>query len=218
MDPPRPPPPPGLEPRGPAQAQMPQPNMTQPNMHQMPQPHQQQRHMHPQGAGRGRGPGNVQGPRMQGYPRGMPLGPGNGRGPRGPPRPPPPSFFPGAASMFEQLDKRLLVVLRDGRHLVGVLRTYDQYSNLVLEDTHERHTVGDLYGDIPLGLYLIRGDNVVLMGEIDAEKEGTSRLKEVSSCERSSEPALVWIRATPMRLLSLILLLSLAACAAFLSA
>ncbi len=39
----------------------------------------------------------------------------------GPP-PPTPSFFPGAASLFEQLDKRLLMVLRDGRHLVGTLR------------------------------------------------------------------------------------------------
>ncbi len=38
-------------------------------------------------------------------------------------RPPPtPSFFPGAASLFEQLDKRLLIVMRDGRHLVGTLR------------------------------------------------------------------------------------------------
>jgi len=31
-----------------------------------------------------------------------------------------PSFLPGASSLIEQLDKRLLVVLRDGRHLIGV--------------------------------------------------------------------------------------------------
>lgn len=36
----------------------------------------------------------------------------------------------------------LKVVLRDGRHLVGVMRSYDQFSNIVLEDTHERHFVG----------------------------------------------------------------------------
>lgn len=36
----------------------------------------------------------------------------------------------------------LQVVLRDGRHLVGVMRSYDQFSNIVLEDTHERHFVG----------------------------------------------------------------------------
>ena len=33
------------------------------------------------------------------------------------------------------------VVLRDGRNLVGVLRSFDQYSNMVLEDTYERHVV-----------------------------------------------------------------------------
>ena len=33
-------------------------------------------------------------------------------------------------------------MLRDGRHLVGVMRSYDQFSNIVLEDTHERHFVG----------------------------------------------------------------------------
>lgn len=39
--------------------------------------------------------------------------------------------LPGAASLVEQLDKRLLVVLRDGRHLVGVMRSFDQFSNMV---------------------------------------------------------------------------------------
>lgn len=31
-----------------------------------------------------------------------------------------PSYLPGSASLVEQLDQRLLVVLRDGRHLIGV--------------------------------------------------------------------------------------------------
>lgn len=31
-----------------------------------------------------------------------------------------PSYLPGAASLVEELDQRLLIVLRDGRHLVGV--------------------------------------------------------------------------------------------------
>jgi U6 snRNA-associated Sm-like protein LSm1 len=88
-----------------------------------------------------------------------------------PPAPQPPSFFPGAASLFEQLDRLVLVVLRDGRHLVGIMRSYDQFSNIVLEDTHERHFVGNLYGDIPLGLYIVRGESVVLLGELDEEEE-----------------------------------------------
>lgn len=37
---------------------------------------------------------------------------------------------------------------------------------MVLELTVERIIVGDLYGDLPLGLYIVRGENVVLMAEI----------------------------------------------------
>ncbi|RQM25564.1 hypothetical protein B5M09_005473 [Aphanomyces astaci] len=39
-------------------------------------------------------------------------------------------------------------------------------ANIVLEGTCERHVVGNTYCDIPLGLYIIRGENIVLMGEL----------------------------------------------------
>lgn len=39
-------------------------------------------------------------------------------------------------------------------------------ANLVLQDTMERIYVGNCYGDIPRGIFLIRGENVVLLGEI----------------------------------------------------
>ncbi|CAG8756579.1 45186_t:CDS:2, partial [Gigaspora margarita] len=64
---------------------------------------------------------------------------------------------------------KLLVVLRDGRKLIGVLRSFDQFANLVLQDTIERIYVGDAYGDIPRGIFIIRGENVVLLGEIEDE-------------------------------------------------
>ncbi|KAM0959567.1 hypothetical protein TB2_024322 [Malus domestica] len=44
-------------------------------------------------------------------------------------------------------------------------------TNAVLEGACERVIVGDLYCDIPLGLYVIRGENVVLIGELDSERE-----------------------------------------------
>ncbi|CAJ2663359.1 unnamed protein product [Trifolium pratense] len=44
-------------------------------------------------------------------------------------------------------------------------------TNAVLEGACERVIVGDLYCDIPLGLYVIRGENVVLIGEMDLERE-----------------------------------------------
>ncbi|KAM1010965.1 hypothetical protein ACFX13_047115 [Malus domestica] len=67
--------------------------------------------------------------------------------------------------------EKLLVLLRDGRKLLGILRSFDQFANAVLEGACERVIVGDLYCDIPLGLYVIRGENVVLIGELDSERE-----------------------------------------------
>ncbi|KAL9690066.1 hypothetical protein QQ045_010459 [Rhodiola kirilowii] len=67
--------------------------------------------------------------------------------------------------------KKLLVLLRDGRKLMGLLRSFDQFANAVIDGACERVIVGDLYCDIPLGMYVIRGENVVLIGELDLEKE-----------------------------------------------
>jgi len=52
----------------------------------------------------------------------------------------PDQYLPGAASLIEQLDTKILIILRDKRHLIGILRSFDQYMNLVLEETIERIT------------------------------------------------------------------------------
>ncbi|XP_071949032.1 U6 snRNA-associated Sm-like protein LSm1 [Antedon mediterranea] len=88
--------------------------------------------------------------------------------------------LPGTASLIEELDKRLLVLLRDGRTLIGTLRSIDQFANLVLHKTIERIHVGQEYGDIPRGVFVVRGENVVLLGEIDPEKDLKIDLKKVS--------------------------------------
>ena len=59
-----------------------------------------------------------------------------------------------------------MVLLRDGRTLIGYLRSVDQFANLVLHKTIERIHVGNEYGDIQRGVFIIRGENVVLLGEI----------------------------------------------------
>ncbi|KXN73406.1 U6 snRNA-associated Sm-like protein LSm1 [Conidiobolus coronatus NRRL 28638] len=89
------------------------------------------------------------------------------------------SVFTTSASLIDSLDKRMLVMLRDGRKLLGVLRSYDQFANLVLQDTIERVYIGDAYGDIVRGVYIVRGENVVLMGEIDEDIEEDLPLRKV---------------------------------------
>ncbi|CAG9835730.1 unnamed protein product [Diabrotica balteata] len=86
----------------------------------------------------------------------------------------------GTAHLLDELDKKLMVLLRDGRTLIGYLRSVDQFANLVLHQTIERIHVGNEYGDIPRGVFIVRGENVVLLGEIDADKEGELPLTEVS--------------------------------------
>jgi small nuclear ribonucleoprotein (snRNP)-like protein len=65
------------------------------------------------------------------------------------------------------------------------LSSFDQFSNLLLQDTVERRmvvvddknvdnaSVGDatptcFYHDIPLGVFIVRGDSVVLMGQVSS--------------------------------------------------
>eukprot|EP00252_Welwitschia_mirabilis_P019774 TRINITY_DN4675_c0_g1_i1.p1 TRINITY_DN4675_c0_g1~~TRINITY_DN4675_c0_g1_i1.p1 ORF type:complete len:129 (-),score=22.87 TRINITY_DN4675_c0_g1_i1:521-907(-) len=76
-----------------------------------------------------------------------------------------------STSLASYLDKKLLVLLRDGRKLIGILRSFDQFANAVLESALERKISGDKYCDIELGLYVIRGENVVLIGELDPERQ-----------------------------------------------
>ena len=60
----------------------------------------------------------------------------------------------------------MLVQLRDQRKIIGIMRSFDQFANIVLEEAVERVIVGKRFADVPLGLYVIRGENVVLLGQI----------------------------------------------------
>lgn len=93
--------------------------------------------------------------------------------------------LPGAASLYEQLNKLVMVCLRDGRNFFGWLRSFDQYANLTLDNTVERLTFKDLYADIGIGIFVIRGENVMLLGEVDEKKEMeiSSMMKQVSEKE-----------------------------------
>jgi U6 snRNA-associated Sm-like protein LSm1 len=105
---------------------------------------------------------------MSGAPPPPPLG---GGGPSPPPGPPQLDYPPPGTALMEELDKKLLIQLRDGRKIIGVLRSFDQFANLVLEEAVERIIVGSQYADVPLGMYLLRGENLVLMGQLDPNRE-----------------------------------------------
>ena len=93
--------------------------------------------------------------------------------------------------------EKVIVILRDGRKLIGILRSYDQFgaslltANLVLQDTVERVFLGNRYGDIPQGVYIVRGENVVLLGEVDLEQEDDVPPNLASAIPASAVPKLV---------------------------
>lgn len=66
--------------------------------------------------------------------------------------------------------KSVNIVTSDGRIIIGILRGFDQAINIILEDSYQRvFSSTEGVEQIPLGLYIIRGDNVALIGEIDEE-------------------------------------------------
>ncbi|KAF8843903.1 hypothetical protein PAXRUDRAFT_829054 [Paxillus rubicundulus Ve08.2h10] len=72
------------------------------------------------------------------------------------------------ASLQGYVDRRVLLVLQDGRVIVGTLVGFDQKSNVVLSESKERvYSMEEGVEEIPLGLYLVKGDMIVLIGEID---------------------------------------------------
>ena len=67
--------------------------------------------------------------------------------------------------------ENVCVVTSDGRIIVGELTGYDQVQNLILNDAKERvYADGSAPEMVELGLYVIRGDNVCMIGDYDESK------------------------------------------------
>lgn len=58
------------------------------------------------------------------------------------------------------------VFLRDGRLIMGELASVDHFHNLVIFGAAERIIIGKQYADMPRQVEVIRGDNLIMIGEI----------------------------------------------------
>ncbi|AFZ79675.1 small nuclear ribonucleoprotein G, putative [Theileria equi strain WA] len=63
----------------------------------------------------------------------------------------------GSADLRRFMEKRLDVHLNGSRHVVGVLRGYDTFMNIVLDNALE--VVGD--DQIDLGIVVLRGNSII---------------------------------------------------------
>jgi len=78
----------------------------------------------------------------------------------------------------------VLVITQDGRTIVGELKGFDQTTNIILSGAVERvYSLEEGVEEVPMGLYIVRGDNVTLVGELDIEKE-----KEIDLSDIRAEP------------------------------
>lgn len=115
--------------------------------------------------------------------------------------------------LLTQSTEKLMVALRDGRKLIGVLRSWDQFGTLPhptcnthslsrnqmlthysqqISSSNQQSSASSspppqtssssplansesskpgLYADVPRGIFLVRGENVLLLGEIDLDKD-----------------------------------------------
>lgn len=68
------------------------------------------------------------------------------------------------------------------------MRSFDQYSNMILDDASERQVYrsadGEIYySDIPLGIYIVRGESLVLLGQVSPD-DGMTKLEPKELEER----------------------------------
>lgn len=94
------------------------------------------------------------------------------------------------------------VITNDGRNIVGVLRGFDTTTNLILDDCHERvysskarrpprhRRLGRACSlpplqagveQVALGLYVVRGDNICVVGELDESLDANLDLNAITA-------------------------------------
>ncbi|CCG83080.1 U6 snRNP-associated protein Lsm8 [Taphrina deformans PYCC 5710] len=70
------------------------------------------------------------------------------------------------------IDRQVLIITSDGRTLTGRLLGFDQATNIILSEAEERIFVkGENVISEAIGLYLLRGENIAIIGEIDQDIE-----------------------------------------------
>eukprot|EP01025_Chloroclados_australasicus_P040568 TRINITY_DN42434_c0_g1_i1.p5 TRINITY_DN42434_c0_g1~~TRINITY_DN42434_c0_g1_i1.p5 ORF type:complete len:101 (+),score=19.99 TRINITY_DN42434_c0_g1_i1:74-376(+) len=73
-------------------------------------------------------------------------------------------------ALTEMVESRIVVITNDGRVIVGLLKGFDQVTNLIMQDCEERIFSAELgVQQLPLGTYIVRGGNIAVVGSLDDE-------------------------------------------------
>lgn len=105
-----------------------------------------------------------------------------------------------ASTLANWVNKEVAVITCDGRIINGTLSGYDQLQNLILQNANERvypmienqdddndEEGNQIVERVPLGLYVIRGDNVAIIS--DVIEDVWRKEEEVSSLSSAAASA-----------------------------
>ncbi|XP_072025563.1 U6 snRNA-associated Sm-like protein LSm8 [Amphiura filiformis] len=87
-----------------------------------------------------------------------------------------------ASGLEGYINHTVSVITNDGRQIVGTLKGFDQTINLILDESHERvyNSVSGVE-QVVLGLYIIRGDNIAIIGEVDEDTDSALDLANIKA-------------------------------------
>ncbi|KAF9591055.1 hypothetical protein IFM89_001265 [Coptis chinensis] len=86
----------------------------------------------------------------------------------------------GGPGLESVVDQQISIITNDGRNIVGVLKGFDQATNIILDESHERvFSTKEGVKQLVLGFYIIRGDNISIVGEVDEELDSNLDLSQL---------------------------------------
>uniref|UniRef100_A0A8C6E6I9 U6 snRNA-associated Sm-like protein LSm8 n=1 Tax=Moschus moschiferus TaxID=68415 RepID=A0A8C6E6I9_MOSMO len=85
------------------------------------------------------------------------------------------------SALENYINRTVAVITSDGR-VIGTLKGFDQTINLILDESHEQvFSSSQGVEQVVLGLYIVRGDNVAVIGEIDEETDSALDLGNIQA-------------------------------------
>ena len=80
------------------------------------------------------------------------------------------------------IDSVVTVITTEGKVYTGVLKSFDQSMNIILNNCYEKiYSLEESVSFQKIGLYMIRGDMVMVISEVDENLEKQVDLKQIKA-------------------------------------
>jgi len=93
----------------------------------------------------------------------------------------------GVRMLEEYLDQHVFVLLRENSCIYGILRSFDQYHNMLLENATEISIFEDEYSEVQSEVTMLRGENVAIIGYAEDKPEIALRKVDPKTISKKSK-------------------------------